>query len=147
MNGESSAPPPTGPRVEVSVDTGTTIVVTFEGVMREANPSEWFMPLIDSVHSKAVARGVLEVALDIRRVEYANAAAWKCLVYWLRAMREDPQARYCLCIRCDEAHQWQQIGMPALRAFGGHRLIVEIYDKNQLLRTSGTSLAVSAKVR
>jgi len=133
------------PSVHVSDEAGQLIVVTFDGIMREANPSEWFVPIIRSVHSRAVAQGSSDVALDIRRVTYANAAAWKCFVFWLKTMREDARARYCLCIRCEEAHQWQEIGMPALRAFGGHRLVIEFYRDGQLVRTSGTGLGVAEK--
>jgi hypothetical protein len=106
--------------------------VAFEGLMREPHPDAWFVPLIDEAHAKAVAEQLREVVLDIRRLSYANAAAWKCLVYWVKKMQQDRRACYRLRVLCEEAHSWQHVGMPALRVFGGERLVIELYANGRL---------------
>ena len=103
--------------------------LVLEGTLREGEgEGSWLKPLVDDLHRRAIARDVAEVVLDIRRVDYANAAAWKCFVHWLRLAREDPSARYTVKILASATQRWQQLGLPALRAFGGTHLEVHIYD-------------------
>jgi hypothetical protein len=102
-----------------------TQTIVFEGILREPNLERWFYPMVDEVHQRAVDQKLREVVIDLRRLEYANAAAWKGLVYWLRRLREDPAAVYRIRIRANEAHRWQRVGMPSLQVFGQDRLIIE----------------------
>jgi hypothetical protein len=95
------------------------------GSLREPHPDEWFDPLIKEIHSEAIAARLEEVELDIRELEYANAAVWKCFVAWLRLIRTDAQAAYNLRIRSDPKYTWQRVGLASLAVFGGDRLIVE----------------------
>ena len=106
--------------------------LALEGTLREAEgPGAWLKPLVEDLHRRAVERDLAQVVLDIRGVDYANAAAWKCFVHWLRLAREDPAARYSVCIMASQSQRWQQLGMPALRAFGGHHLEVHLYDGDE----------------
>ena len=66
-----------------------------------------------------------EVVLDITKVEYANANLWKCLVFWVKRMREDPDSKYRLRLISNPAHAWQRAGVPMLRIFGAESLVVE----------------------
>jgi hypothetical protein len=121
----------TRPQVRIT-DTEHEYVVAFEGLMREPHPDTWFVPLIDEAHGKAVAEQLREVVLDIRKLSYANAAAWKCLVYWVKKMQQDRRAAYRLRVLCEEAHSWQHVGMPALRVFGRERLVIDVYANGKL---------------
>jgi hypothetical protein len=118
------------------VDADREYTIAFEGLMREAHPDTWFVPLIDEAHGKAVAEQLREIVLDIRRLSYANAAAWKCLVYWVKKMQQDRRAYYRLRVLCEEAHSWQHVGMPALRVFGGDRLVIDLYANGRLAPAS-----------
>jgi hypothetical protein len=120
------------PQVKITA-TAAEYCVAFEGLMREPHPDTWFLPLINEAHGHAVNDRLREVVLDIRQLSYANAAAWKCLVYWLKRMHQDSRAGYRLRILCEQAHSWQHVGMPALRVFGGERLVIEVYAGAQKL--------------
>ena len=95
----------------------------FKGVIREADPESWLGPLVDELHGAALRTQVETLEVDLRELEYANAAAWKCFVYWLKRMADD-SAQYHLHFLCNESHRWQQVGMSTLRVFGGDRVQV-----------------------
>lgn len=113
------------------VSPGAATLV-LEGVFREPNAEEWFCPLVDDVHRRAVTEDYPEVVLDLSNLEYANASAWKCFVYWLRKLRADERAHYNLRIRTNQRHRWQRIGMPSLIVFGQDRLIIENHAGGEL---------------
>ncbi len=102
--------------------------VVLEGVIRDPDPAAWFCPLVDQIHQRALESQTEEVTLDMRKLEHANAAAWKCFVYWVRLMSG---ATYKLRILSDDKHRWQQVGMSALRIFGGDRLEITIRRRDQ----------------
>jgi hypothetical protein len=111
--------------VQVSLWTNGGNTIAFEGVVREADVDSWLLPLIDDVHRTATIRQFAELVLDIRKLEYANATLWKCLVLWLKRLREEQAGRYVLRIVADTTRPWQHIGIPKLRVFGGNRLLIE----------------------
>jgi hypothetical protein len=110
---------------------GTSNVIMIEGVLRELDPAQWLTPLIDDIHKQATRARSSEVVLDLRGLAYANAAAWKCIVYWVRLLKEATDAPYRLCILAEEKHRWQQVGMTALRVFGEERLEIVMYRDGQ----------------
>jgi hypothetical protein len=99
--------------------------MTMEGVVRDEDVASSVTPLIEEMHRHAVDKSLREVVLDLRRLEYANAAFWKCIVVWLKRIRQDQTARYNLRLVASPEHSWQRIGVPALRVFGADRLVVE----------------------
>jgi hypothetical protein len=107
-------------------------VVALEGVLREQDPAAWLCPLIDEIHARATRERFKEVVLDLRPLEYANAAAWKCIVYWVRLLKETSDSPYRLRIYADDKHRWQQVGMSALRVFGQDRLEIITYREGRL---------------
>jgi hypothetical protein len=109
----------------VSMRLAGNAFVHIEGVMREANVDDWLRPLIEDVHRYTVDMQCTEVALDIRKLEYANAALWRCIVAWLKRIRDDEHARYNLRLCANVTHRWQQLGVPMLTVFGVDRLIIE----------------------
>ena len=111
---------------------GRANTIVFEGVLREPNPTEWLCPLIDEIHRQANARELKEIVLDLRPLEYANAAAWKCIVYWVRLLKDPSPSPYKLHLMADEKHRWQQVGMTALRVFGEKRLEITVYRHGRL---------------
>lgn len=110
-------------RVAVGVDVDDR--VTIEGIMREPDAEAWLCPLLLQVHQAAVERRVGEVVLDLRRLGYANAALWKCLVYWLRLMRHEHVARYGMRVLTKPGCRWQRVGAEALGKLSADRFIVE----------------------
>jgi hypothetical protein len=115
----------------VRVSRPPLLVVVAGGGMelsgRAADPevAGWLCPLIDDVHKAAVATEMTKVVLDVRRLEHANAALWRCLVYWVRVLRRDAAARYDLEVLAAPAHGWQIVGMASLRIIGADRLRVQ----------------------
>lgn len=104
-------------------EEGTTIRIS--GVLRDADAESWIWPIFESVHRTACSRGATEVVLDLRSLEYANAAAWRCIVLWLRRLHVDESARYSLCIKSQPAFQWQRVAISSLLIFGKDRLMVQ----------------------
>jgi hypothetical protein len=107
------------PTCELRVSDSALI---FRGVLRDADVGKWLQPIIDRVHADALLRGTNEITVDICDVEYANASAWKCFVYWLRLLSDDKNASYRLRLVCDKRRHWQNVGVPFLRVFGSERL-------------------------
>jgi hypothetical protein len=101
----------------VEVWAGATNTVRMVGVMREANIATWLLPLIDEIHTTATEARFEEVVLDIRPLEYANAALWRCLVHWVKRVCHEGSSTYKLRIVSDPKRYWQQIGVPTLCAF------------------------------
>ncbi len=99
-------------------------VLRISGILRDPEVQSWLYPLFEDVHRAAAHSKLSEVVLDLRALEYANAAAWRCIVLWLRLLREDQHARYRLHIQSQPRYQWQRVGIPALVAFGQDRLVV-----------------------
>ncbi len=107
-----------------------TNVVRMQGVMREENVGAWLLPMVSEIHKAALREGFGEVVLDIRVLEYANAALWRCLVHWVKLVCQEQRKVYKLRVLCDCTRSWQQIGVPSLRPFsldasGDERLILE----------------------
>ena len=115
-------------QISTSPTSGSTLV--FKGVMREPDPAAWLCPLIDEVHAAAVRQELNVVKADLRTLEYANAAAWKGFVYWVKRIT-DEKANYRLHFLCEEGYRWQEVAMSALRVFGG--------DSVQVTTTRGFS--------
>ncbi len=101
-------------------------VVKLAGVLRDADVGVWLRPVIQEVHRNAMARALEQVIVDIRQVEYANASAWKCFVYWLRLLEDEDGAAYTLKLLCDESRRWQSSGVPFLSVFSQNRLSIEM---------------------
>jgi len=104
-------------------------VVHMAGVIREVNAEEWLAPLLSDIHQTALTRGLKEVELDIRALEYANAALWRALVVWIKQIRERP-GTYNLRVTWDRGRRWQEIALTTLRVFGfdpktGDRVLIE----------------------
>lgn len=112
------------PNLRVSPFGTNTLV--FQGVFREEDVNSWFSPLVDEVHARAVKHDLLEVVVDLRHLEYANAATWKCFLYWVQRLLGDVKAQYKIRVRGNSEHHWQRVGFPALVAFGKQRLVVEL---------------------
>ena len=115
-------------RIEVWLHNSNLIRI--EGVMREMGVGDWMLPLIDEIHTTARVERLAEVVLDIRDLEYANAAVWRCLVHWVKRVRQQDDAAYKLRVVSNPGCSWQRIGVPSLRAFsmdgsGAERLILE----------------------
>ena len=105
-------------------------LVRIRGVMRELKVSSWLLPLIDEIHATARAQHLAEVVLDIRALEYANAALWRCLVHWVKRVRQQVEEPYRLRIVSNPGCSWQRIGVPSLRPFsvddsGAERIVLE----------------------
>jgi hypothetical protein len=115
----------TRPTVTVSIGEAGINVVKIEGVLRDPDIESWLSPIIAEVHDFAVDHGLPEVVLDIHKLEYANASAWRCLVQWLHLIHRASKAKYQLRIRSQPAYHWQMVGMSTLRIFGRDCLIIE----------------------
>src|SRR5690349_21829133 len=88
----------------VAVDENTLV---FRGTLREADIHVWLSALVDEVHERAVGRKLAEVIVDLRELEYANAATWRCFIYWLRKLDAESRRKYTLRIRGDASRSWQ----------------------------------------
>jgi hypothetical protein len=100
--------------------------LAFRGVLRDADVHVWLSALVDEIHERAVGRKLAEVIVDLRELEYANAAAWRCFIYWLRKLDAESRQKYKLRIRGNPAQSWQSLGIRALVPFSRERLVIEL---------------------
>src|SRR5262245_6934064 len=98
--------------------------VRLAGVLREVDTDVWLSPVFTEVHDRAVETRLREVVLDLRRLEYANAGVWRCIVEWLRRIRES-RWQYRLRVRSELSYRWQRVGLPALSIFGDDWLQID----------------------
>jgi hypothetical protein len=111
--------------VRVVVGEEAAHVIRVVGVLRQLDDRDWLAKLITEWHEAAVAGELPEIVLDLRELEYANSATWKCLATWVRLLSGDARALYTLRIRARDGAGWQRVGLGALQIFGGPRLIVQ----------------------
>lgn len=104
--------------VEVTLWAAPGNRVRFTGVIREADVGAWLMPLVEEVHGVAIEHALDEVVIDLRGLEYANAALWRCFVQWVKKLRQASGPSYVLRLITDPAHAWQAVGVPALKIIG-----------------------------
>lgn len=103
---------------QVDICGGRGEIVRLTGVIRDANVEGWFAPLISTIHTRAITTPLREVVLDIRDLEYANAAFWRCMVRWLKRIQSTSPAPYRLRVLCNLRRTWQAVALPTLRVFG-----------------------------
>lgn len=108
----------------IVADEGPNVVL-LTGVLRQVDDRDWLAQLIGEWHEAAVAAECPEIVLDLRELEYANSAVWKCLTNWVRLIHRDQRAVYCLRIRARAGAHWQQLGLSALQLVGGPRVILQ----------------------
>jgi hypothetical protein len=101
------------------------------GVLREIDAQTWLSPLVREVHRLAVAQKLDEVVLDLRELEYANASLIKCLVEWMRLIRDEGTVRYRVRVRSTNAHRWQKVGIAGVEALAKGLMTVEISERDE----------------
>jgi anti-anti-sigma factor len=71
--------------------------------------------LLATVHAEAQGRGVPEVEVDMRKLEFMNSSCLKCLVAWISRIQDTPPARqYRVNFRSSPALFWQKRSLQAL---------------------------------
>jgi hypothetical protein len=71
--------------------------------------------LLATVHAEAQGRGVPEVEVDMRKLEFMNSSCLKCLVAWISRIQDTPPPRqYRVNFRSSPALFWQKRSLQAL---------------------------------
>jgi hypothetical protein len=109
-------------RLAIGVDGGN--LVRIEGTLSDEDSASWLNLVLAQVHEMTLEASLDEVVVDLRRVEHASAALWKCLLGWLRRVRESPEIQYRLRLRLRQG-SWQETGAAALAGVGAEQLVVE----------------------
>jgi hypothetical protein len=115
----------TGAAARLIIGVNGPNTVRIEGVLRDPDVPTWLTDAINQIHGAAVSRRIDEITLDIQPLEFANAAAWRCLMGWLHLLRTDPEARYRLRIVSVSSCHWQQIGIRTMRILGKEQLVCD----------------------
>ena len=83
--------------------------------------------LVQRLHDDAVARHVSDVVVDIRAVEFMNAACFNVLVWWLGLIEElAADRRYRLRFEASAMITWQRRSLHTLSCFATDLVSVDV---------------------
>jgi anti-anti-sigma factor len=90
------------------------LVVTLSG-NADLNVKAQLDRFLAGVHAEAELRGVTDVEVDVRNLEFMNSSCLKCLVGWISRIQEEPPARqYRISFQSSPALFWQRRSLHAL---------------------------------
>jgi hypothetical protein len=74
--------------------------------------------LLTLLHTEAIRRGVAEVAVDIRHLEFMSSSCFKCLVTWVTDIQAlEDGAQYKLRFLSNPNVGWQKRSLRSLHCF------------------------------
>jgi len=80
----------------------------------------------DQVHDELRSRGVRQVAVDVRELQFINSTGFKPLIYWVNRITElDAPAQYQVRVLSSSKRRWQGSFLTALTCFAPALVSVE----------------------
>ncbi|HEX7599311.1 MAG TPA: hypothetical protein VF518_13935, partial [Polyangia bacterium] len=68
-----------------------------------------------SLHAEARRRALVEVGVDVRRLEFMNSSCLKSFVWWIGTVQEQaPEDRYRIVFQSSSTVYWQRRSLNAL---------------------------------
>ena len=81
---------------------------------------------LSELHSEAQRRGVKEVELDLRELEFMNSSCFKSFVSWISEIGELERSKeYKIRLLSNAEMHWQRRSLHALRCFAVDLITVE----------------------
>jgi hypothetical protein len=79
-----------------------------------------------SLHTEARRRALVEVSVDVRRLEFMNSSCLKSFVWWISTVQEQPIAeRYRIVFLSSPTVYWQRRSLKALACLAGDIISVQ----------------------
>jgi len=112
-------------RSEVAFETPTELQLRLVGTA-ETESMEALTALLKKLHTEALARGVREVTVDLRSLEFMNSSCFKAFVSWVGELEDvEIDRQYRIRFLSDESRHWQARSLGALTCFATHLIRVE----------------------
>lgn len=93
--------------------------VLFRGTISTPDPARVINPFVDAIHEDALKRGVREIQVDFRELEFCNSSGFKSFIHWIQKLQETPEPqRYGLRFISNPARKWQKTSLLALSCYG-----------------------------
>lgn len=113
-------------KIMVSDGQDGRLILKFIGTIDHTNPGEFLDPLLDKVHTQAVARSIPQVEADITELEFLNSNGIKSVIKWvMRHMELTEGARYGLKVTYSRKITWQQTCLKAINHLAKGSVIAE----------------------
>lgn len=82
--------------------------------------------LVSEIHSAMSDRGIREVIVDLRTLEFMSAGSFNALVTWLGLVNElPPEQRYRMRFRSSSNIMWQRRSLRTLSYFATDIIVIE----------------------
>ena len=94
--------------------------VVLEGTIVCRNPEEVLRPALEKIHQAALADGVAQLQIDLRKLRFVNSSAIRLLVDWTLWAKGEENPLYRLVFRIDESITWQRLTLAALVSLAEH---------------------------
>ncbi|MFN0247570.1 MAG: hypothetical protein ACKV2T_11845 [Kofleriaceae bacterium] len=110
--------------VETSDDDGFRARFTGNADVDAATPLAALLPRL---HAELLRLGAKEIEIDLRELEFMNAACMKLLVMWVADILDVPSdQRYRLRFRPNPEVRWQRRSLVALQCFMTDVVVVDL---------------------
>src|SRR5262245_7710088 len=125
MSVRRRVPPVDDPDFIADVDYETGAVLRLVGSADGAATRE-LAALLDELHAELLNRGVAEIVVDLRELDFMSAGCVRELVAWFGRLDDlDATKRYRIRLRSNPAIAWQRHTIPALSCFDTVQVTVE----------------------
>jgi hypothetical protein len=102
-----------------------TLVLTLSG-NADLNVKGHLDRFLALVHAEADRRGLRDVEVDVRNLEFMNSSCLKCLVGWIGRIQDAPAARqYHISFKSSPSRFWQQRSLHALSCLASELVSVQ----------------------
>jgi len=92
----------------------SVLVVTLSG-NADLNVKAQLDRFLSGVHAEAEQRGLTDVEVDVRHLEFMNSSCLKCLVGWISRIQDEPPGRqYRIAFQSSPSLFWQRRSLHAL---------------------------------
>lgn len=96
---------------------GTRVV--FRGTISTPDPARVINPFVDALHEELLKRGLREIQVDFRELEFCNSSGFKSFIHWIQRLQETPEPqRYGLRFLSNPQRKWQKTSLLALSCYG-----------------------------
>ena len=100
------------------IRTDSAFNLQFMGDFDLENPSEFFDPYFNNVHSEIIRNKQRNIDIITKELNFINSSSIKCIVKWIvNIQRLQPHERYTLTFRTNKDILWQKLSFEALQFF------------------------------
>jgi hypothetical protein len=102
-------------KIEQSESPEGGLLIKFTGTIDHPNPGEFMDPLLEKVHTDALAQQASEVVADFSELGFLNSSGIKSLIKWvMKQMELSADQRYPIKFLYSTKVTWQQTSLKAI---------------------------------